>query len=152
MRRRIAVERDGLRRALALDRLGEEGLGCGNVALGAQVEVHRLARSVDGAVEVAPLAPDESTVIALAELAADGMLRHRAVLQAQMVEAFLQRVHLSPLDQRRARLAAEAMRDIFAGTEWLSAEQVGEHSAIGDVVQEPVRSVELGGAFSIPAP
>ena len=75
----------------------------------------------------------ESTVSALAELAADGILRRRAVLEEQMVEALLQGVHLSPLDQRRARLTAEAMRDIFAGTEWLSAEQVGEQTAVGDL-------------------
>ena len=75
----------------------------------------------------------ESTVSALAELAADGILRHRALLEQQMVEALLQGVHLSPLDQRRARMTAEAMRDIFAGTEWLSAEQVGEQTAVGDL-------------------
>ena len=75
----------------------------------------------------------ESTVRALAELAADGILRHRDVLQEKMVEALLQGVQLSPLDQRRARMTAEAMRDIFAATEWLSAEQVGEHNAVGDM-------------------
>ena len=75
----------------------------------------------------------ESTVSALAEIAADGILRHRAVLEQQMVEALLQGVHLSPLDQRRARMTAEAMRDIFAGTEWLSADQVGEQTAVGDL-------------------
>ena len=75
----------------------------------------------------------ESTVSALAEIAADGILRHRTLLEQQMVEALLQGVHLSPLDQRRARMTAEAMRDIFTGTEWLNADQVGEQAAIGDL-------------------
>ena len=37
--------------ALALDRLGKESLRSSDVALGAQVDVHRLACPVDGAVE-----------------------------------------------------------------------------------------------------
>lgn len=57
VRRRIAIERDGLRYTLALGRLGEESLGRSDVALGAEMEVHRLAHPVDGTVEVALLAP-----------------------------------------------------------------------------------------------
>ena len=41
----------------------------------------------------------ESTLRALAEIAADGILRHRALLEQQMVEAFLQGVHRSLVDQ-----------------------------------------------------
>lgn len=42
---RIAIKGDGPRYPLALARLGEESLGRGDVALGAEMEVHRLARA-----------------------------------------------------------------------------------------------------------
>lgn len=42
-----------------------------------------------------------------------------------MVEFFLQGATLTPLDVRKARMAAKAMQDIFSGIEWLTAEQVG---------------------------
>ena len=45
VRRSIAIERDGQRYNLALARLGEESLGRGDVALGAEMEIHRLARA-----------------------------------------------------------------------------------------------------------
>ena len=57
MRRRVAIERDGLRRAaLTLDRLLEEGLGRSDIATGTQPEVHRLTGPIHGPVEIHPSA------------------------------------------------------------------------------------------------
>ena len=59
MRRSIAVQRDRLRGALlALHRLAEEGFGRGYVTPGAQPEVDRPTRPIDGTIEIAPLASD----------------------------------------------------------------------------------------------
>src|SRR5450755_2618791 len=56
MRGRVPIQRNRLRRTLALDRLAEEGLGRSDVPFGAQMEVDCLAGPVDSAVQVAPLA------------------------------------------------------------------------------------------------
>jgi hypothetical protein len=59
VRSRVAVQRDRRRgAALALDRLAEERLGSANITMGAQPEVDRPRRPVNGAVEVTPLASD----------------------------------------------------------------------------------------------
>jgi hypothetical protein len=59
MRRSIAVERDRLRDArLGLHRFAEEGFGGGYVTPRAQPEVDCPARSIDGTIEIAPLASD----------------------------------------------------------------------------------------------
>src|SRR6266851_4269383 len=55
----VAVQRDCLRGALlASDRFAKERLGGRDIALGAQPEVDRPARPIDGTVEVDPLASD----------------------------------------------------------------------------------------------
>ena len=55
----VAVERDCLRAALlALDRFTKERLGGRDIALGAQPEVYRPARPINGTIQVAPLASD----------------------------------------------------------------------------------------------
>ena len=55
----VAVERDCLRAApLAFDRFTKERLGGCDIAPGAQPEIDRPARPVNGTVEVAPLASD----------------------------------------------------------------------------------------------
>jgi len=55
----VAVQRDCLRAALlAFDGLTKERLGGCDIALGAQSEVDRPARPVNGTVQVAPLASD----------------------------------------------------------------------------------------------
>ena len=66
-----------------------------------------------------------ASVTAAAEFVADKTLQSYQAEKKRVVEYFLQGATLQPLDVRKARMAAEAMRDIFAGTEWLSAEQVG---------------------------
>jgi hypothetical protein len=59
MRRRVTVQCDGFRsEPLTLDRLREEGLRCGNIALGAEPEVDRLSRSINGTAEIDPFATD----------------------------------------------------------------------------------------------
>nr|WP_314623564.1 hypothetical protein [uncultured Noviherbaspirillum sp.] len=47
-----------------------------------------------------------------------------------MVEFFLQGAILKPLDVRKARMAAKVMQDIFSGTEWLTADQLGAKGII----------------------
>src|SRR6266481_798880 len=55
----VAVQRDCLRGALlASDRFAKERLGGRDIALGAQPEVDRPARPIDGTVEVEPLVSD----------------------------------------------------------------------------------------------
>lgn len=66
-----------------------------------------------------------ASVTAAAEIVADKALESYQVEQRRLIEHFLQGAVLKPLDVRMARMAAEAMRDIFPGTEWLTAEQAG---------------------------
>jgi hypothetical protein len=75
----------------------------------------------------------EATVAAAAELAASETLRNYQEEKNRAVEYFLQGAVLQPLDLRKARMAAQAMRDIFAGTEWLTADQVGTNATFGTV-------------------
>jgi hypothetical protein len=57
VRCRVAVQRDCSRAALlAFDRFAEERLGGRDIALGAQPEVDRPARPINGTIQVAPLA------------------------------------------------------------------------------------------------
>jgi hypothetical protein len=66
-----------------------------------------------------------ASVTAAAEIVADKTLQSYKAEKQRMVEFFLQGATLQPLDVRKARMAAKAMQDIFSGTEWLTAEQVG---------------------------
>jgi hypothetical protein len=70
----------------------------------------------------------QASVAAAAEMAAGEALKLYQAEKSRMVEYFLQGAVLQPLDVRKARMKADAMRDIFAGTEWLTAEQVGTAS------------------------
>ncbi len=55
----IAVQRDGFRsEPLTLDRFREEGLGCSDIALGAEPEVDRFTRSINCTVKIEPFATD----------------------------------------------------------------------------------------------
>jgi hypothetical protein len=71
-----------------------------------------------------------ASVSAAAEFVADKTLQSYQAEKNRMVEYFLQGATLQPLDVRKARMTADAMRDIFSGAEWLTAEQVGVKAAI----------------------
>jgi hypothetical protein len=95
-----------------------------NATLSFEVTVHRSSADIER------LRPRKealrSTVNALAEIATERMLTQREQLHERLVEDFLQGVQLTPLDVRRARMTAEALKDIFQNTEWLSTEEMGE--------------------------
>ena len=46
--------------------------------------------------------------------------------QAEMVDLLLKDVPMRPIDKRVAQLQAHALERVFTGTQWLTAEQVGE--------------------------
>jgi hypothetical protein len=73
----------------------------------------------------------EASFAAVAEQMASEALKNYQKEKGRLVEYFLQGAQLQPLDVRKARLTAEAMRRIFSGTEWLTAEQVGTSSTFG---------------------
>jgi hypothetical protein len=73
-----------------------------------------------------------ASVTAAAEIVADKTLQSYRSEKERMVEFFLQGATLQPLDVRKARMAAKAMQDIFSGTEWLTAEQVGAKGITDD--------------------
>lgn len=73
----------------------------------------------------------EASFAAVAEQMASVALRNYRDEKDRLVEFFLQGARLQPLDVRKARLMAEAMRRIFSGTEWLTAEEVGTSSSFG---------------------
>jgi hypothetical protein len=73
----------------------------------------------------------EASVIAAAEHVADLALDNYQEAKNRAVEYFLQGAVMQPLDIRKARMMADAMRLIFAGTEWLTAEQIGASLASG---------------------
>ncbi|WP_298232089.1 antitoxin Xre/MbcA/ParS toxin-binding domain-containing protein [uncultured Azohydromonas sp.] len=75
-----------------------------------------------------------STVSALAEIATERMLAQREQLHERLVEDFLQGVQLTPLDVRRARMTAEALKDIFLNAQWLSTEQMGEQAELAEAL------------------
>lgn len=59
MRGRVTVQGDADRSSpLSLQRLAEERLGRLHIAVGAQPEINCLALSIDGAIEIGPIAPD----------------------------------------------------------------------------------------------
>jgi hypothetical protein len=73
----------------------------------------------------------EASVTAAAEHVADLTLDNYREAKDRAVEYFLQGAIMQPLDIRKARMMADAMRLIFAGTEWLTAEQIGTSSTFG---------------------
>jgi hypothetical protein len=73
----------------------------------------------------------EASVAAAAEHVADVTLDNYQEAKNRAVEYFLQGAVMQPLDVRKARMTAEAMRRIFSGTEWLTAEQVGMSATYG---------------------
>jgi hypothetical protein len=75
----------------------------------------------------------EASVIAAAEHVADLTLDNYQEAKNRAVEYFLQGAVMQPLDIRKARMMADAMRLIFAGTEWLTAEQLGASLAFKGV-------------------
>src|SRR6185437_10181197 len=59
MRRSVAVQRDRPRGTLlALHRIAEEGFGSDHVTPGAQPEVDRATRPINGTIQITPLASD----------------------------------------------------------------------------------------------
>ena len=75
----------------------------------------------------------EASVIAAAEHVTDLTLDNYQEAKNRAVEYFLQGAVMQPLDIRKARMMADAMRLIFAGTEWLTAEQLGASLAFKGV-------------------
>ena len=119
--------------------LAEEGLGRSDVALGAQPEVHGLSCSVNGAVQVAPLASD----LHVGLVDTPGRTHRLAETVPTLDE--LRRVPLHPPQNRCVRLFdASAVRHKFQLARLAGASGIG---ALSDPEQLPIESESIDVAL-----
>jgi hypothetical protein len=73
----------------------------------------------------------EAALSRLAPVVVEMVQDRRTTFRRELVGAFLQGAAPRSVDLTQARLQARALRQIFEGTEWLTAAQVGELAHLG---------------------
>ena len=73
----------------------------------------------------------EATLSRLVPVVVDMVRDHRTTISRELVGAFLQGATPRPADLAQARLQARALKQVFEGTEWLAAAEVGELAGLG---------------------
>jgi hypothetical protein len=73
----------------------------------------------------------EATLSRLAPVVVEMVRDRHAAISRELVSVFLQGATPRAVDLAQARLQARAFRQVFEGTEWLSAAQIGELAQLG---------------------
>jgi hypothetical protein len=73
----------------------------------------------------------EATLSRLVPVVVEMARNRRTTLSKELVSAFLQGAMPRPVDLAQARLQARALKQVFEGTEWLTAAQVGDLARLG---------------------
>lgn len=73
----------------------------------------------------------EATLARLAPVVVEMVRDRHAAISKELVNVFLQGATPRAVDLAQARLQARAYRQVFEGTEWLSAAQIGELARLG---------------------